>query len=257
MLRQPLAEVWRPGFWRQHPGFASVADAAERLCAWSQWPEPARYYNALSAGSAVQFINVDVSAYEDHIAETGQVPTRYGCWHDLLNALIWHAYPESKRSLNRLHRAAKLHDSDSGQRGRRRDAATLFDENGAVVWSDDPALLALIRDMDWPTLFLQHRAAFGRNLHVRLFGHGLLEKLQAPFLGLTAHALLLQSTATPAAMDELLAAHIEHLASHWTPATLAPLPILGIPGWWPDNDQPAFYQNRDYFRRERRRQRKE
>ncbi|NQD37678.1 DUF3025 domain-containing protein [Permianibacter sp. IMCC34836] len=256
MLRKPSAEPWRPEFWRLHPGFASIAEPAQRLCSWQQWPEPASYYSQLSADGAVEFINAEVLAYEDHIAETGQVPTRYACWHDLLNALVWHCYPQAKLALNRLHRAAKLHSSESGQRGRRRDAATLFDENGAVVWSDDPNLLKLIRDMDWPTLFLQHRAAFGRTLHVRLFGHGLLEKLQTPFLGLTAHALLLPSAATADGLDAVLAEHIDSLANHWTPATLAPLPILGIPGWWPDNEQPAFYQNRDYFRRERSRQQK-
>ena len=29
---------------------------------------------------------------------------------------------------------------------------------------------------------------------------------------------------------------------------LAPLPVLGVPGWWPDNEAQGFYDNSDYFR---------
>jgi len=32
---------------------------------------------------------------------------------------------------------------------------------------------------------------------------------------------------------------------------LYPLPMLGVPGWWPDNEQPEFYDNTDYFRAKR------
>ena len=54
--------------------------------------------------------------------------------------------------------------------------------------------------------------------------------------------------------DATVAEHIVNRRFDWTPADLAPLPILGIPGWWQDNDLPEFYQNERYFRRERRRQ---
>lgn len=250
--------AWQPEFWRQHPGFASVAQAASQICSdWREWPAADQYYPALSQQSSVRFVSADVLSYEDHVAETGEVPTRHACWHDLLNALIWQSYPDSKSALNRLHQAARQ-PLLVGQRGRRRDAATLFDENGALVWSDDEQLLALIRAMDWPTLFVEHRQAFGRNLHVRLFGHGLLDQLRQPFLGLTAHALLLRvndaSSVALAVQDAWLSEQIDARKSQWTPADLSPLPVLGIPDWWPGNDEPAFYQNRQYFRRERRRQ---
>ena len=32
------------------------------------------------------------------------------------------------------------------------------------------------------------------------------------------------------------------------PRELQPLPVLGVPGWWPDNEAEGFYDNRDYFR---------
>ena len=39
-----------------------------------------------------------------------------------------------------------------------------------------------------------------------------------------------------------------------TPQRLAakghlPLPVLGVPGWWPDNEMPAFYEDERVFRR--------
>ena len=251
------SSAWRPAFWLQHPGFASIAAAAARCCDWPDWPAPDAYYTVLSAKAPVQFVGVDVQSYEDHIAETGQVPTRYACWHDLLNALIWQRFPASKTALNRLHLAAKL-QLMNGQRGRRRDAATLFDENGAVVISTDPVLLERIRAMDWPALFVQHRAALSQRLRVQLFGHGLLDQLRQPFLGLTAHAMLLHvpelDDMTPENLDARIAEELQHKQTQWTPAELYPLPILGMPDWWPGNADPAFYDNTQYFRRERRRQ---
>ena len=28
----------------------------------------------------------------------------------------------------------------------------------------------------------------------------------------------------------------------------APLPVLGVPGWWPANESPAFYDDATVFR---------
>jgi hypothetical protein len=44
-----------------------------------------------------------------------------------------------------------------------------------------------------------------------------------------------------------------HLAAGLTPQQLAakphlPLPVLGVPGWWPDNEQAGFYDDRSVFR---------
>lgn len=247
---------WQAEFWRRQPAFACIADVAERRCAWPDWPAERDYYRQLSHDAPVRFVAGAGADYEDHIARTGEVPTRYRNWHDLLNALIWHRFPASKLALNRLHCQAKAQAQSDGTRGRRRDAATLFDESGAIIWSDDPSLLLLVRQMDWTRLFLQQRAAFAGRLQVLLFGHGLLEKMRQPFIGLTAHALLLHTPALlpAAAMDCKLASVVEQLGQRWSPAELAPLPVLGVPGWWPENGNPAFYENRDYFRRQRSRQ---
>ena len=43
------------------------------------------------------------------------------------------------------------------------------------------------------------------------------------------------------------------LALSLTPARLSakmflPLPVLGVPGWWPANEEPSFYDDREVFR---------
>ena len=46
------------------------------------------------------------------------------------------------------------------------------------------------------------------------------------------------------------------LASSLDPARLAakdflPMPVLGVPGWWPANEAPGFYDDEEVFRRRR------
>jgi hypothetical protein len=31
-------------------------------------------------------------------------------------------------------------------------------------------------------------------------------------------------------------------------SSLSPLPLLGVPGWWPGNNHEIFYENTRYFR---------
>ena len=53
-------------------------------------------------------------------------------------------------------------------------------------------------------------------------------------------------------LDSLLADYLampEHCRST---RDLSPLPLLGVPGWTADNDNPTYYDNTDYFRPGRR-----
>ena len=61
----------------------------------------------------------------------------------------------------------------------------------------------------------------------------------------------LRTGARSAARDH----QIRQLVSGDDPATLAgvaaamtPLPVLGVPGWWPDNEVPEFYADTTVFR---------
>lgn len=196
---------------------------AERLNAAALAPRRFVPQRALPAGEA----------YEAFIARSGCVPTRDNA-HDLLNGLMWCAQGAIKTRLNALQAQALAQVGVGAQRGPLRDALTLFDENGAW-WPDCPsAIAAAWRRRDWQAMFVTLRAAWSRSLP-RLFGHALLEQLAiAPRKGLCAHVLL----ADPLTLSE----------ADWAAKPFLPLPVLGVPGWWPANASPGFYDDPTVFR---------
>jgi Protein of unknown function (DUF3025) len=173
-------------------------------------------------------------AYESFVARSGCVPTRVNL-HDAFNALVWLAEPALKEHLNALQAEAIAEHGVGPQRGPVRDAITLLDEYGAV-WPDcPPAIAAAWRQRDWFAMFVTHRALW-QHSRPRLVGHALLEQLHtAPRKGLTAHVLL----AEPVALAP---------ADWRTRPLFLPLPVLGVPGWWAANADPAFYDDPLVFR---------
>ena len=209
--------------------------------------------SALSAcGAPVRFVPQahlpDGTAYEAHIAATGTVPTRDNL-HDFFNGLVWHRFPRSKQRLNRLQAAEIARAGVGAVRGPLRDALTLFDENTALLQAP-PALWAALRARDWPALFTGVGRSAWASARLVLFGHALLEKLVSPYKSVTAHVFVWP---VPDALGQDLAAWDAALAEALTPETLArkpftPLPVLGVPGWWPANAEPAFYDDPGVFR---------
>lgn len=197
-----------------------------------------RQLDALAGGGAPRFVPATVlppgEAYETQVARTGEVPTRDNL-HDLLNGLVWLRCGPLKRRLNALHAAALGRDGVGAGRGPLRDALTLFDECGALWDEPDPLLLLLaLRERDWQGLFVRHRARW-RHQRLAIVGHGLLEQLAtAPRKALTAHVL----ARDPLALSE----------AQWASKPFLPLPVLGIPGWWPGQDDPDFYDDPKVFR---------
>jgi hypothetical protein len=210
-------------------------------------------------GELIQFVPPSTEAnsatrYETRIAGTGQVPTRDN-WHDLFNALQWIAFPQAKAAINAQHARllAAGGMAEASARSAPRDVLTMFDESGVIVASADAALLDLIRRFEWRELFVARRSQVIANMRFVLVGHGLMEKSLSPFIGITAKAMLLEVDATSGALDRVAADWLmddTHLAdSH----PLAPLPLLGIPGWDARNKSAAFYDDTTYFRAGRRR----
>ncbi len=195
------------------------------------------------------------TAYEAYISATGQVPTRDNL-HDFFNALVWLSFPLIKRQLNALQ-AAEIERVGAKLRGRLRDAATLFDENAALVVLRDGAsgraLAQALRERRWHDAFIGQRTAFETDCRILLFGHALMEKLATPYKAITAHAWLL--TATSDFFDLPLAAQTawidatvaRQLSSDLTPSSLTPLPVMGVPGW-SEQQNAAFYMDTDVFR---------
>ena len=188
--------------------------------------------------------------YEKHIYETGEVSTREYSWHDLLNALAWCRLPKLKAAMNARH-YEELNPERDGRRGKLRDALTLLDESGVIVAGSNPGVLQALVNRDWNAAFVTHRAAWRSELQVLVCGHALLEKFLNPYKSMTAHALILHAT-RPVSLEQLdlqLGASLSDSQLFDSPAGLSPLPLMGIPGWWPTGEQnDDFYEDRDVFR---------
>ena len=90
-----------------------------------------------------------------------------------------------------------------------------------------------------------------------LFGHALYEKALQPYSGMTGKGLMFPVTADffklsaaeqIVAMDEALAGYFSNLSSQRLMQDLSPIPVLGVPGWWPGNEAESYYQDTRYFR---------
>jgi hypothetical protein len=252
-----------------------LAPCAERGARWQRVAieRPEAYLAALQddaaaaghrtgRGEALTFIaQADLppgSAYEAHIAATGHVPTRENL-HDFFNALMWFTYPRVKATLNARQARIIARDGVNARRGAERDALTLFDENAALFVVADAELRDALTGFDWRRLFVTGRTAWGQRCAVRLFGHALQEKLIAPYKGCTAHAWIVDAPEayfswTAARQTEWLDATVADALAEapLSSRMFAPLPVLGVPGWWPANAEPAFYGDERVFRRGRR-----
>ena len=183
-------------------------------------------------------------AYESYIFECGACPTREGL-HDFFNGLAWLHFPLTKRRLNQLHVAQIAQTGIAPVRGPARDGLTVFDENAAFLRAPDVLWDALVAK-DWHRLFVDLRPLWHEATLV-LFGHALLEKLVYPRKGMTAHVYRVKSaTNSIASIDAWVAADVS--ADKLASKPFAHLPILGMPGWWPANEDPTFYDDVSVFR---------
>lgn len=210
-------------------------------------------------GRPIHFVASDQLAddnYEHRIYTTGQVSTRQHSWHDLFNALVWMRFPLIKTAMNSLHyqAGAKL---KCGSRGQLRDALTLIDECGVIVFSDRLELLKALAERRWSTAFLSDN--FSTSVLMSICGHAMLEKYLSPYKAMTAKALLVHVDAgfmnlPRQVMLNRLDREIskQMLSGHilTKPAFLSPLPLAGVPGWWSQSDQESgvFYDDQKVFR---------
>jgi hypothetical protein len=200
--------------------------------------------------------------YEPRCYLHGEVPTRENNWHDLLNALVWFAFPRSKAAINLRHYLALTSETDPrSQRGAVRDMNTLLDESGVIVPCASDELAGLLRDFRWKELFWQRRAELADGMGFYLFGHGLYEKALRPYIGMTGQGLLLPVGPAffgwpleqrIAKLDERVAEYLLQAEHCRSTRELTPVPLLGIPGWASQNEAAAFYDDASYFRSKRR-----
>lgn len=252
----------------ERPWLASLRPAAASIIKSSDWRRALNEAAAERAlcnhrGLPVQFVPQSdlpaTTAYESFISNTGCVPTRDNL-HDFFNALVWLAFPKTKAKVNALQASEieRLGVTDefpnqcSIGRGKLRDAATIFDENAALLVIRDDELLDALRQHRWTEVFIEHRSSFELRCEVWLFGHALIEKLVRPYKAITAHAwaieaddfFMLPAVEKNAWLDTLV---IAQLSPSLVSSDFTPLPVLGVPGWWTGQDT-GFYEDTTVFR---------
>lgn len=261
---------WTKKWITQSAMFAPLASIASRLPA-TVWPDVGAL-NALcdeldgrvvnSKGERIRFVAQTGKSqsfeegFEPRAYLSAEVLVRPQNWHDLFNALVWMAFPRTKAAINARH-FALLQERKNRQRSPAGDALTLFDEDGMVVLSRSEQLLELVRDFRWKELFWAQRDAVRAEMRFLLFGHAMYEKALNPFVGMTAKSILfvvpdailkLQGPALNNAVDLRLADYVADVRHLTRGKSLSPLPVLGVPGWWQNNDAESFYEDVSYFR---------
>ena len=204
----------------------------------------------LGSGRAVEFVSqselpTDI-AYEAFIFSHKRIPTRDNL-HDFFNGLCWLRFPQTKLRLNFLQAQEIASQGVNATRGSLRDALTLFDENVLLLQASDELWQAL-QDRDWTKLFGELRDEW-QSAHIVIFGHALLEKLVAPYKSITAHVFRIASDVDAKddqALDDWLATKLQ--PDYLATKPYLPLPVLGIPGWWPENEDLSFYSDTQVFR---------
>jgi hypothetical protein len=258
-----MPDIWNPAFDTLHPCFQQL----QNIRCWQgqgDWLGCETLSSLLAdglcsqSGLPIRFLPQDHTIpypelyYEERIFQHGIVSTRPN-WHDFFNALMWKLFPQTKVLINALHAA------DIGQYGKlrtpQRDALTVLDESGVIIAASRRDLLQQVLDFAWEDLFWQERAAWGQEIGCFMIGHATLEKMLTPYVGVTAHALLVEVEPAffslplaqqQACLDQAMATTL-HQGKLLSPNSLNPFPLLGVPGWW-DNTELGFYQNKAYFR---------
>lgn len=210
----------------------------------------------VAPGPQSKGLSVADNRYETRVQLEAAVETRRGNWHDLFNALAWLAWPQTKAALNAVH-VRDLQSVVAGRRSVARDLVTLFDEGGAVLASSDAELTSLLRGFRWNELFCVRRPDVEAQMRCYIFGHALFDKARTPYKGMTARALIFPVTPDffrqpPAlqvrALDARVAGWFGDPANLASTQQLAPLPVLGFPGFCAANADPRFYDEAAVFR---------
>ncbi len=163
--------------------------------------------------------------YDVSIRDRGEVPTRARSWHDLMNALVFAAYPVAKRALHALHareidRHFEVHGGLPNARSRVQDVLALFDEGGVVLACEYARLVECNDALDRGDAGEVARLVTAREARLLVFGHATLEhhvlgvtlpraaSLAVPLAGLDRAVSDLGPSLEPAIL-----AHVEDLAA--------------------------------------------
>lgn len=228
------ARVWDPSFARRSPIFEPLVAAARRLEGLGAFPEPEELDAALAELAGVRFVRAEPrrrrarrepsALYDARITRDGEVPTRSGSWHDLLNALVWATFPRAKRALHARQHALVVpaRPGESARRSRALDALALLDEGGVVVAAPDGAPSAGEAELA--------RALERGEAQAFVFGHAIYESLVRGWRTPTASVVAIASAPELGAVDRALAAVLAAPAALPDPRAMPRLPLDRLEG---------------------------
>jgi hypothetical protein len=260
--------LWNPKFKQLFYGYRYLTDYFnhQALENCDQWPTINKYnqlssffYSTkyLSSNYKVQFVSQAMSCeeYFFQVTKYRQIPTRINNWHDFFNNISWIAWPKTKWALYQRYWQQSEYDNHSKQRSPEQNFIALFDECGVIVATKDEHISNLVKNFQWKELFIYQRQRF-KKAKIFIFGHGMLEKGLKPYIGMTGKALFLKvekdffnkpNLEQINVLDSYLSEQLLQL-EYQKPNCLQPLPVLGCPNWWPNQENSDFYDNTDYFR---------
>ena len=130
--------------------------------------------------------------------------------------------------------------------------ARVFSSNAAGIATNN-RLATHLRARRWQAAFVEERADWAE-VRIYIFGHALLEKSRSPLPGITGKCLALSANHLPEPGAEIADWLDDRVADVWrsdrvlSPSALFPIPLLGIPGFDPENTRPGYYDNPTVFR---------
>ncbi|KAL9650492.1 hypothetical protein ABK040_004711 [Willaertia magna] len=208
--------------------------------------------------------------YENFIFKNCKIPTRENNLHDFYNMLIWLTFTKTKSYFNYLH---LKNSNNTKNRTTLQNFITLLDECGVLIFVKNNYFNFFkenLENMKFKDLFFKNKKEIIDNCHFIIIGHSIFEMLTTkPYIGYTTKCLILnindlqfneiQSITINDNIKEYLNnfqknidfifyEYLENNNTKLIPSNLLPLPILGIPNWWKENEKEEFYENKNYFR---------
>ncbi|RDH83908.1 MAG: hypothetical protein DIZ80_07160 [endosymbiont of Galathealinum brachiosum] len=256
-----IKDQWNTSIFHSSPIIRQLQSLTNNFGQFNDWPtinEYSELFNKKDVGIKPVPQSTSINSFEDQyeprVYLKNELQTRTYNWHDFFNALIWLKFPKTKKTLNKIHYKQAIKRPVGSNRSTLENRITQFDECGAIIITNNRKMLDLIKNHQWHELFISNQNEFENNLRCVIFGHAMFEKAINPYIGMTCHCILLE--------DQLLLDDInndnykdldEKLANIWenqissNPQKFNALPLLGIPGYWPVQNED-FYTNTNYFR---------
>jgi hypothetical protein len=206
-------QLWDATFLERSALLGDLRALAEPLLSGATWPSleacsafveaerraraaelPAVRFAPPSTRSRSQPVDIR-QLYDGRIALHGEVPCLGTSYHDLLNVLVWAAFPRAKRALHaRQYRALEAWlPADAARlpnrRTREQDALALFDEGGSLLVVP-PALAAALRAALASDRAAGEKLALDSAARILLFGHAVMEHVCFESTALSSAALV-------------------------------------------------------------------